>query len=218
MADGLFDGVIHSIVEDAAGRLWMNTNRGIFWVARAQLVDFAEGRIRAIHSTAYTERDGLRDREGNGGSQNAGLRTRDGRIWFPTQDGVAIVDSARAQRNRVVPQVALERINVGGRTIALTRASVALGTDQRDLEIHFTALSFLAPANMRFRYRLDPYDRDWVDAGNRRTAFYAHLPPGHYTFRVIASNNDGVWNRKGASVGLTIAPFFWERTSFRLAG
>src|SRR5262249_18481127 len=93
--DGLFDDVIHQILEDDYGRIWMNSNRGFFWIARAELNDFASGRVTTVHAVAYTERDGLRNHEGNGGSQPAGAKTRDGRLWFPTQDGVAVVDPAQ---------------------------------------------------------------------------------------------------------------------------
>ena len=214
--DGLFDEVIHQILEDDTGRLWMSTNRGIFWVDRRELNDFADGRTTRIHSTGYTERDGLRNREANGGSQPAGAKSRDGRLWFPTQDGVAVVDPARIQRNRIAPIVAIEQVIAGDAALRPGSERLELGSAQRDLEIHYTALSFLAPANMRFRYRLEPYDAAWVDAGNRRTAFYTKVPPGRYTFRVRASNNDGVWNERGAAVELRIAPHVWETGAFRL--
>jgi len=201
---GLFDDVVHQILEDDAGRLWMNGDRGISWVERRALNAFADGRAPAVVATSYTDRDGMRSREGNGGSQPAGVRARDGTLWFPTQDGVAVIDPARIQRNLVPPPVAVEQV---------TRT----GDARRDLEIAYTAMSFVAPANVRFRYRLEPYDRDWVDAAGRRTAFYTRVPPGRYTFRVIASNNDGVWNTTGASVAIEVAPHVWETTAFRLA-
>lgn len=216
-AGGLFDEVIHQILEDDSGRLWMSSNRGIFWVQRQELLAFAEGSISRINSTGYTERDGLRNREANGGSQPAGVKSRDGRLWFPTQDGVAVVEPARIQRNPAPPNVVIERVMVMGTVLPVRPgAALALGVDQRNLEIEYTALSFLAPANVRFRYRLEGYDRAWVDAGNRRTAFYTHVPPGRYTFRVIASNNDGVWNEQGAALELRLAPHFHETHAFRL--
>jgi signal transduction histidine kinase/ligand-binding sensor domain-containing protein/DNA-binding response OmpR family regulator len=214
--DGLFDEVIHTILEDSADRLWMSGNRGIFWVDRRELLEFAAGRRPSINSTAYTERDGLRNREANGGSQPAAIRSRDGRLWFATQGGVAIVDPARIERNPIPPNVVVEQVLSGGTALPAGRGRMSLGTAQRDLEIRYTALSFLAPANMRFRYRLEPYDAKWVDAGNRRTAFYTKVPPGRYTFRVAASNNDGVWNEQGAALELELAPHLWETGGFRL--
>ena len=114
--DGLFDEVIHQILEDDAGRLWMNTNRGIFWVPRAELNAFADGRLRRIHSTAYSERDGMRNREGNGGVQPAGAKGPDGRLWFPTQDGVVVVDPAKVRRDQLAPPLVVEQVVAGGRS------------------------------------------------------------------------------------------------------
>src|SRR5262249_19733753 len=153
-------------------------------------------------------------REANGGSQPAGMKSRDGRLWFPTQDGVAVVDPSKIQRNTVPPNVVIEQIRAGG-VVMQPSASLTLGADQRDLEVDYTAVSFVAPANMRFRYRLEPYDRTWVEAGNRRTAFYTRVPPGEYRFHVIASNNDGVWNDTGATLQLELAPRFYETRVFR---
>jgi signal transduction histidine kinase/DNA-binding response OmpR family regulator len=217
-ADGLFDDVIHQILEDDVGRLWMSSNRGIFRVDRLELLDFAEGRIARIHSTGYTERDGLRNREANGGSQPAGMRASDGRLWFATQDGVAVVDPARVEHNAIRPGVVVEQVTAGGTRLRPGPTPLQLGVEQRDLEIEYTALSFLAPANVQFRYRLDPYDAEWIEAGSRRTAFYTQVPPGRYTFRVIASNNDGVWNEDGANLDLRLAPRFRETGMFRLLG
>ena len=209
-ADGLFDEVIHQILEDDAGRLWMSTNRGIFWVAREELNAFAEGRVDHVRATAYTERDGLRNREANGGIQPAGIRARDGRLWFPTQDGIAIVDPADVTTDRDPPPVVVERVVAGDSAAVPRDTPLELGVDQRDLEIDYTALSFLEPANIRFRYRLDPYDADWVDAGARRAAFYTRVPPGRYTFRVTASNDPGVWAGAETSLDLVFAHRFRE--------
>ncbi len=193
-SDGLYDPVVHEILEDGAGRLWMNSNRGIFWVRRDELNAFADHRTPRIHSTAYTERDGLRNREGNGGFQPAGARTRDGRLWFPTQDGIVGVDPTRVTQGREPPPVTVEQI---------TRRA-------RDVDFTYTALTFVEPGNVRFRYRLDPYDRDWVDAGSRRTAFYTRVPPGHYTFKVVASQGGDRWTPAEATAPLDIAPLFRE--------
>jgi ligand-binding sensor domain-containing protein len=110
MTDGLFDEVVHQILEDDYGRLWMSSNRGIFWVPRSELLAFADGSVRRINSTGYSERDGLRNREANGGSQPAGIKARDGRLWFPTQDGVAVVDPAQIRHNPVPPNVVIEQL------------------------------------------------------------------------------------------------------------
>jgi signal transduction histidine kinase/ligand-binding sensor domain-containing protein/CheY-like chemotaxis protein/AraC-like DNA-binding protein len=208
--DGLYDPVVHEILEDEAGRLWMNSNRGIFWVRRDELNAFAEHRIPRIHSTAYTERDGLRNREGNGGFQPAGAKTRDGRLWFPTQDGIVGVDPARVTQGREPPPVTVEQVTSRGRVLSADTSMLALRPTERDLEITYTALTFVEPGNVRFRYRLDPYDPDWVDAGSRRTAFYTRVPPGHYTFKVAASQGGDRWTPAEATVQLSLAPLFRE--------
>ncbi|HEY0970730.1 MAG TPA: two-component regulator propeller domain-containing protein [Gemmatimonadales bacterium] len=213
--DGLFDEVVHTILEDDSGRLWMSTNRGIFWVSREQLDDFVEGRIPRIYSTFYTERDGLRNREANGGSHPAGLRGRDGRLWFATQDGAVVVDPAATRSRAVRPRAVVERLLSHGRAVRTDTGHVALGADERDFEIDYTALSFLAPENVRFRYRLEGLTEEWTEAGNRRTAFYTNVPPGDYTFRVLASSDDGGWSDVEASVGLRVEPYFHETRTAR---
>jgi len=213
--DGLFDEVIHQILEDDAGRLWMNTNRGIFWVARAELNAFADGKASRVHSTAYSERDGMRNREGNGGVQPAGAKGPDGRLWFPTQDGVVAVDPAKVRRDRLAPPLVVERIVARGEALLPERDSIALAPNQRDVQIEYTALTFLEPANVRFRYRLDPYDANWVDVGNRRTAFYTKVPPGRYTFRVEASDAAGGWFEPGIGLTVRVLPRVWETGVFR---
>jgi signal transduction histidine kinase/ligand-binding sensor domain-containing protein/DNA-binding response OmpR family regulator len=213
--DGLFDEVIHQILEDGDGRLWMNTNRGVFWVARAELNAFADGKIARIHSTAYSERDGMGNREGNGGVQPAGAKGRDGRLWFPTQDGVVVVDPAKVGRGRGAPRLVVEQLVARGTALRPEHDSIALRSNQRDVQIEYTALTFVAPTNVRFRYRLDPYDATWVDVGNRRTAFYTKVPPGRYTFRVQASDAAGGWYEPGVNLAVRVMPTIWETSGFR---
>jgi len=215
--DGLFDEVIHQILEDDAGRLWMNTNRGIFWVPRAELNAFAEGKVSRIHSTAYTERDGIRNREGNGGVQPAGAKGPDGRLWFPTQDGVVVVDPAKVRRERLAPPLVVEQLVARGEARRPEHDSIALRPNERDVQIEYTALTFLEPTNVRFRYRLDPYDAGWVDVGNRRTAFYTKVPPGRYTFVVEASDAAGGWYEPGTRLAVRVLPRIWETGIFRVA-
>jgi signal transduction histidine kinase/AraC-like DNA-binding protein/streptogramin lyase len=215
--DGLFDEVIHQILEDDGGRLWMNTNRGIFWVPRAELVAFADGKVSRIHSTAYAERDGIRNREGNGGVQPAGAKGPDGRLWFPTQDGVVVVDPAKVRRERLAPPLVVEQIVAGGEALRPERDSIALRPNERDVQIEYTALTFLEPTNVRFRYRLDPYDAGWVDVGNRRTAFYTKVPAGRYTFVVEASDAAGGWYEPGTRLAVRVLPQIWETRVFRWA-
>lgn len=214
--DGLFDDGIHTIIEDNFGRFWMSTNRGIFWVSKKELNDFADGRATRVRSTGYTERHGLTNREANGGMQPAGTKTSDGRLWFATQDGIAMVDPATIGGSNAQPNVVIEQVVAGGVPIAADVRGIEISPDRRDLRMEFTALSFLAPENIRFRYRLSPYDKTWVDADTRRSATYTRVPPGNYTFDVIASTNGDVWSAHPASLAVAVTPRFVETGTFKL--
>ena len=210
VTDGLYDPVVHQILDDGLGRYWMSSNRGIFWVRRTDLMAFADGRSPRVRSVSYTERDGLRNREANGGYQPAGVRDADGRLWFATQAGVASIDPARIPREQAPPPVVIEQLTARTRTLSADTTEIALDATERDIEIAYTSLSFREPRNVRFRYRLEPYDADWVDAGVRRTAFYTRVPPGSYTFRVAASQGGDRWSERPASIRMTVAPLFRE--------
>ncbi|HET8647821.1 MAG TPA: diguanylate cyclase, partial [Vicinamibacteria bacterium] len=210
---GLFDDVVYRILEDAEGRLWMSSNRGIFSVARQDLDDFAAGRAPRVRSTALGLADGMRSVECNGWWQPAGWKARDGRLWFPTIKGLAIVDPARLRHNDLPPPVVLERAVVDEAEVAL-QDGLALPPGRRRLEFQYTALSLLEPARVAFRYKLEGFDDAWVEAGSRRSAYYTNLPPGRYQFRVLAANNDGVWNEQGAGLRFQLAPRFTQRPVF----
>ncbi len=215
-SDGLFDDGIHAILEDASGRLWMSTNRGIFWVRRDELNAFIDKRIARVRSTGYTERHGLLNREANGGSQPAAARSDDGRLWFATQEGVAVVDPARVESSIVRPNVLVENVIAGDAPIRHEAGVVEVTPDRRDLHFEFTALSFSDPENVRFRYRLSPYDENWVDADTRRSATYTRVPPGNYHFDVAATNGQDVWTTASTPVRIRVVPRFFETRTFIL--
>jgi signal transduction histidine kinase/streptogramin lyase len=207
--DGLFNNGVFQILEDDRGNLWMSSNLGISSVSRTSLDDFASGRAHRITCVPYGKYDGLLTVECNGGSQPAGTKSRDGKIWFPTQSGVAVIDPGNIPLNRNPPPVVIETCSVDGKAIDNPR-KIEIGPGRQDLEINYTALSFVKSEHITFRYRLEGLDRDWVDIGTRRTAYYAYLPPGNYTFRVIAANTDGVWNLEGASITVRVIPPFYR--------
>jgi hypothetical protein len=178
------------------GRLWMGSNRGIFSVRRADLNALVAGRLTHVQSVRYDETHGMRSREVNGGGFPAGARGRDGRLWFPTQDGVAVIDP-RALPALVEPRVLIERLAVGDSVLPLAD-TVRLVPPRRDLEVGYTAPSFVRAEYLRFRYRLAGWDRAWIEAGARRSAFFTNLPPGRYTFHVAATAGDGRWVEAGA--------------------
>jgi signal transduction histidine kinase/ligand-binding sensor domain-containing protein/CheY-like chemotaxis protein/HPt (histidine-containing phosphotransfer) domain-containing protein len=213
--DGLLDDTAYQIFEDRQKRFWMSSNRGVYRVHRADLEAWAEGRIARIPTAAFDDTDGMKSAECNGGSQPGALAGLDGRLWFPTFQGIAVVDPARAPVNLRPPPVVIEEVLRDGQPTTRPAAGpLRLPPGKEKIEIHYTALSLLAPEKVRFRYRLEGYDRDWVDAGRQRAAVYTSLPPGAYTFRVAASNSDGVWNETGAELRLEIPPRFWETPWF----
>lgn len=208
-ADGLYSNGVFKILEDDAGNFWMSSNRGIFRVSRRQLDDFAEGRLRSVTSSPYGREDGLENTECNGGKQPAGVRTRDGRLWFPTQGGVAVIDPTTVTHNPLPPPVAVEECLLDREPAAFAHG-LRIEPGRENVEIKYTALSFVKPEGVTFRYRLEGVDRDWVEAGARRTAYYSHLPPGEYTFTVVAANSDGVWNERGTSFPVVVVPPFYR--------
>jgi signal transduction histidine kinase/ligand-binding sensor domain-containing protein len=212
---GLFNNGVFRILEDQRGNFWMSSNRGIYRVSRQQLNDFAEGEIQVITSVSYGQADGLSNTECNGGRQPAGWKTRDGKLWFPTQGGVAVIDPQAVLPNPQPPPVLIENCIIDSASVAVS-PRLRLAPGQENLELHYTGLSFIKSEYVRFKYQLVGLDQDWVDVGPRRVAYFNHLPPGEYTFRVIAANSDGVWNTEGATLPITVIPHFWQTWWFRL--
>jgi ligand-binding sensor domain-containing protein/signal transduction histidine kinase len=213
MSQGLFSNGVFQILEDDAGNFWMSSNQGIYRVSRQQLNDFAAGKISTINSISYGKADGMHNTECNGGQQPAGIRARDGRLWFPTIEGVVVVDPRAVSFNAQSPPVVIERVLLDRHELRFTDA-VRINPGQESIEIHYAGLSFIKPEHVRFRYRIEGLDSDWIDAANRRVAFYSHLPAGEYVFRVIAANSDGVWNNEGATFKIIVIPPIWQRLWF----
>ncbi len=208
--DGLFDSKVFQILDDGNGWLWMSSNRGISRVRSEQLYARARGEIARVEAEGFNRSDGLRVNQCNGSSQPAGWRRRNGELWFPTAEGVAVVDPARMRFNRMPPPVLLEELVVD-RVPMQPQVARALGPGLRELELHYTALSFVAPEKVRFRYRLEGFDDRWVEAGGRRSAYFTSIPPGRYRFHVVACNNDGAWNETGAAWSFEVVAPLWKR-------
>ena len=211
---GLFDEYPSGVLFDDRGYAWISTEKGIYKVKRRELDDIAEGRSRNVQPVVFGSADGMKNSEASSPeSQPSALRTRDGRLWFATKRGVVVADPEHLLRNDLVPPVVIEELVVNGSSLPLSPA-YTLPPGSENLEFHYTGLSFRNPQRVRFQYRLEGYDANWVDAGTRRVAYYNRLPPGNYTFRVIASNDDGISNNRGASVGLVLSPRFYETKWF----
>ena len=210
---GLVNDVIFQILDDNAGRLWISSNNGVFSVAKQQLNDFAEGRIDAITPTPYGTADGLKSRECNGGFQPAGWRTRDGRLCFPTMKGLSIVTPAALRPEEKAPVPLIESVRVGNNDVPF-KGPITLSPGRGQLEFQFTAPSFIAPEKIQFRYILEGFDKHWVEARNRRSAYYTNLPPGNYQFKVLACNAAQHCTGDESAISLTLQPRFYQTTAF----
>ena len=220
--NGLPCNRIHSAIEDDSHALWVYATCGLLRISRAELDAWAteadatpdKAAKRKIQFTIFDSSDGVRSYELVSGYSPHVAKSKDGRLWFPALDGVAVVDPQRLPFNQLPPPVHIEQITADRKTYDAS-SGLRLPPHVRDLEVDYTALSFVAPEKVRFRYKLEGRDRDWQDVGNRRRAFYTDLPPGNYRFRVIACNNSGVWNEQGAALDFAIAPAYWQTNWFR---
>jgi signal transduction histidine kinase/ligand-binding sensor domain-containing protein/CheY-like chemotaxis protein len=212
-AQGLYEQTVFRVLTDGLGWIWMTSNHGLFRVPRAELDAVAEGRARALHPQSYTEVDGLPSPEFNGGSSPAGIVTRDGHLWLPSAKGVVVVDPARVEAVPPVPTAHIERAIMDGRPVD-PNVPVTVGPSEGNFEFQYTAFQFVAPGRLRFRYKLDGFDSDWVDAGSRRTAYYTRIPPGQYVFRVQASNETAAWGAAGTTAGIELKPRFYQTRWF----
>ena len=215
---GLWSNVIHQIVDDGLGHLWLSSHQGLFRVELDALEAVADGDRDRLESVVFTEMDGMADREAAGGVQQSGLRDRQGRLWFPTKAGLVRVDPGHLELRGEPPQARLVSLSADGRDRPLTGEGLELSPDERSFTVTFTAPSFRAPERLRFRHRLKPYDDQWISAGERREARYTKVPPGSYVFEV-AVNEDGVWSPDPARVPIEVeARFFETRWFFGLCG
>ena len=217
-ANGLFSNGVFAIVEDGKGNFWMSSNQGIYRASKQQLNDFADGKISSYESFSYGKQDGMLNAECNGGRQPSAMTDDQGQIWFPTLEGLAIVNPNNLTTNQLPPPVEIENVFIDREEISLaekqsavrnSESAININPSQTMLDITYTALSFIKSDQIRFKYKLEGVDKDWVDAGTRRTVNYSYLPSGEYNFRVIASNADGVWNTEGKSLKIIIlSPFY----------
>jgi ligand-binding sensor domain-containing protein len=210
---GLFDDVVLQISEDHQGYFWMGSNKGIARVLRRDVEDFFEGRRASVPHLAFSTQDGESE-ECNAGSPGI-WKDGQGRLWFPTIRGLIVVDPARIPNNPQRPPVIVESLQANKHSFRVA-PGLRLPAGYGDLEFTYTALSFLAPQKVRFKYKLEGYDQDWREADTVRVAHYTNLSPATYTFRVIACNNDGLWNEAGASLAFTLEPHAYQTWWFSL--
>ena len=223
--DGLPNDHVSQMLEDDSGRLWLGTRAGITRVDKRELTDRANGGNGPINFITYGRSDGLPTIECSGGIQPACWKSRDGRLWFSTAKGPVWINPSALHFNPLPPPVYLEEVLVDGKRIPEdgfspagsgvdVPAQIRIAPGRHYVDFKFTALSFTSPDKVKFKWRLKGLEKRWVDGGDRRNVSYSFLQAGDYQFEVQACNNDGVWNRTGASVNLVVLPHFWQTRWF----
>lgn len=213
-ANGLPQERVLWVLDDGEGQIWLGYSTGVVRVSRSELDRAAQDPSYRVAYSFFDDGDGLKgnpDRRW----QSPAVRATDGKLWFRTSEGVAVLDPQHLTRNPVPPPVHVERLVADGIEVNTAR-KVRLKPRTHDVEIDYTALSFAEPRKVLFRYKLEGFDSHWQEAGTRRQAFYTNLPPHAYRFRVLACNNDGVWNESGATLGFDLLPAFYQTQWFRL--
>lgn len=231
---GLPNNVIGDIEEDEVGYLWFSSQQGLFRATKGDLVDYAYRRNppgALLPVLVFGKAEGMATVAGANGFTPSGFRAPDGRLWFPTLKGIAVVNPKAGRRSHLTPPVWIEEILLDGRDADITTPAsepeaksppparmVELPPGGGQLDILFTGLSFASPERVLFKYRLEGLDKDWIDGGTRRRVAYSFLPPGDYTFRVIACNSDAFWtgNETGDAVRIVVLPQIWQTWWFRV--
>ena len=211
--DGLPCDTVHWVMEDDAHWLWLHTACGLVRITRSELDAWSFDPKRKIEPLVLGNTDGVQSKNPAPNAGPSVAKAPDGKIWFTIYDGLSVFDPRHLPVNKLPPPVHIEQIVANGKAVSNSR----LPALTRDLEIDYTGLSFVAPEKVRFKYKLEGRDTGWKDAGNRRQAFYSELPPRSYRFRVIASNNCGVWNEGGDTFDFSIDPAYYQTTWFKAA-
>lgn len=208
-SDGLLDNYIWSIIEDDNGNIWMSCDNGIFRIKKQDFPDYDRGKISRLTPVVYGQSDGMKSTECNSSGNPVLKRAGDGTLWYPTMMGVVIIDPNNIKRSILPPPVYIEEVKIDGHGF-LRGPETVVRAASKDFIFNYTALNYYNPLGIRFKYKLEGYNNDWVDAGTRRSAYFTNLPSGNYRFKVIASNSEGLWNTKGAELVFILPPKFYE--------
>jgi ligand-binding sensor domain-containing protein/signal transduction histidine kinase len=221
--DGLLDDPVLEILEDDFANLWLATRNGVIRVSRTELRALDTGKLSKVSSVTFGKADGMASQVCVGVAKPSAVKSKDGRLWFATTKGLAVTDPKFQMAKNVRPPPVVIREVLADKKVQGTKFNVQssdsttldLPAGRGELEFHYTALSYAAPEKNRFKYKLEGLDADWIDADARHTAFYNNVPPGDYTFRVMAANDDGVWNEIGAHVKISLQPHVWQTWWFK---
>ncbi|MGD0303065.1 MAG: two-component regulator propeller domain-containing protein, partial [Bryobacteraceae bacterium] len=210
--NGLPCDLIYALIFDRKATLWLYAACGLIAIPNAELQRWWKSPDATVKTILLDVFDGAQPMS-TPFRPNAS-QSPDGRLWFANENVVQMIDPDHLDRNPILPPVHIEEIIADHKSYA-QRDALRLPPLTRNLEIDYTALSYVAPQKVRFRYKLEGHDSEWQDPGTRRQAFYSDLPPANYRFRVIASNNDGIWNEEGATLTFSVAPAWFQTWWFR---
>ena len=212
--NGLPCNTVHWMIEDDAGSVWLYLACGVVRIGRSELDAWASHSKQTIHATVFDRSDGVTSHRLSAGYNSVVAKSSDGKLWFVRNVGVSVIDPHHLAFNERPPPVHIERVTADDKIYDATNG-LRLPARLRDLSIDYTALSLAAPEKVRFRYMLEGQDADWKEVVNDRQVQYSNLPPGAYRFRVVASNNSGVWNETGATLAFSIAPAYYQTRWFQ---
>jgi PAS domain S-box-containing protein len=213
--NGLPCDAIHWIAQDENHSFWLNTTCGLVRIVRSELDGWATDSQRMVKTTVFDSSDGVPNAPIGFHAGSQVTRSSDGKMWFQgLSGGASAIDPQHLVSNKITPPVHIERITANGKTYDASNG-IRLPPGIRDLKIDYTALSFVAPEKVQFRYMLQGQDRTWREIANHREVQYSNLPPGDYVFRVTAANNSGVWNETGDTLHFSIAPAYYQTNWFR---
>jgi signal transduction histidine kinase/ligand-binding sensor domain-containing protein len=212
--NGLPCDTVHWMREDDSGSVWLYLACGLVRIGRSELDSWAFHPKQTIHATVFDSSDGVSSHRFTGGYNSVVAKSADGKLWFVRDVGPSVIDPRHLSINTLPPPVHIEQVTADDKIYDATNG-LRLPPRIRNLAIDYTALSFVAPEKMRFRYTLEGQNRNWHEVINDRQVQYTNLAPGPYRFRVVASNNSGVWNETGATLEFSIAPAFYQTRSFQ---
>jgi len=205
---------ITALTIDAQNHLWLRSKNGIVRVSIDDLNRCANISACQLQISRFDHYDGMPSEEAPPSGHPTMLNASDGTLWFATRKGVAIVDPVHMPQNTVAPPVAIESLTIDDVDTPTPTGEIELGSSHTRFTFNYIGLSYTVPQKVHYRYMLEGFDHNWIAAGTRRTAYYTNLPPGHYSFRVQASNNDGMWSTTDATIRFHITPPFYRRLWF----
>ncbi|MCE1189312.1 MAG: histidine kinase [Ignavibacteria bacterium] len=216
-SQGLYNNVFHTILEDNSGNLWFSCNTGIYSVPKSQFFQLDQKKISHVHYTLYTRADGLKSEEGNGSTQPAGWKTKDGRLLFAMSKGIAVISPEKMSKNTISPPVFIEDAAIDDSVFSITSTgkTLSLTPGNHNLSFTFYGLSYSNSNRNNYSIILKGFEDKYRVIGNKNEATYTNIPPGEYTFIVLASNNDGIWNRLGDSLVIKIPKPYYATIWFQ---